>query len=140
MDDGAEGVNGGRTVEVEAGRLEAVVGTDGGGSHGGWRNRCRRGEGSRHRRSGEGSCRRCRGSRRTRPRVLTSDVLASGILVSSPVSCTPSARRPCVRRPRVVAGEMYSQLLESSRRRPRILAVVDLLALICMKKEKVRMR
>jgi hypothetical protein len=124
MEDGAEG-------SMEAVRVEAVVGASGGGSHGGWSRgsvedggACHRGEGSHHRRSGEGSCRCCRGRRWSRPRILVSDVLTSGILTLLPVSCTRGVRRPHIRRPRVVAGEMYSRLPASSCRRPRALAVI----------------
>jgi hypothetical protein len=113
MEDGAEG-------SVEAARVEVVVGASGGGSYagwsrcrrsegegsyhcyGGWRIRCHRGEGSHHRRSGEGSCCCCRGRRRSRPRF---------------------------RHPRIVAGELYSRCQvtshpTSSCRHPRALTVV----------------
>jgi hypothetical protein len=129
MEDGAKG-------SVEAAHVEAVVGAGGGGSHGGWSRRhggWRRGSVE----DGGAAAAMKKGATAVDPekgatavveegggRALASDVLTSGILMSSLVSCTRGIRRPRVRHSRVITGEMYSQLPASSRRRPRVLALL----------------
>jgi hypothetical protein len=126
-------------VEVEAAHVEAVVGTGGGGSHGGWSHRhggwrqgsvedggayatVEKGAATVDPEKGAAAVVKEVGGRA--PHIPTSDVLASDILASSPVSCncgdlgsdvlvsSPVRCNRGFQRPRVVA-------LTSSRRRRR---------------------
>jgi hypothetical protein len=100
----SRGVGGGRTVEMEAVRVEAVVGVGSGGSHARWSHR----HGGWRQGSVEDGGAAAAMEKRAATvdpekgavavveevggRTLTPDVLASGILASSLVSCTRSVR------------------------------------------------